>query len=87
MKQWQQILLAMILGVVVGHYLKQDAKIFEPLGKIFLNLIKMITIPMIFFTLIYGITNIESGKDVRRIGTKAIVVFMLTSAFAVVIGM
>lgn len=85
-KTWQQIIIAMVLGIFTGLVLKEQAQVFEPLGLLFLNLIKMIIMPMIFFTLVYGITNIKNSKDIKRIGLKAIVVFLTTAAFAVVIG-
>jgi len=86
LKPWQKIIIAMILGVITGLTLKEKAAIFEPLGLIFMNLIKMIIVPLIFFTLIYGITNIEDSSDIKRIGLKAIMVFLITASFAVIIG-
>jgi Na+/H+-dicarboxylate symporter len=85
-KLWQRTIIAMVLGTIAGLFLKEQAQMFEPLGLIFLNLIKMIIMPMIFFTLVYGITNIQDSKDIKRIGLKAIVVFLTTAAFAVFIG-
>lgn len=86
MQSWQVILTSMFLAVIVGIALGQHAVIFEPLGIIFMNLIKMISIPLIFFTLIFGMINIETSKDIQRIGLKAIVVFLFTAGFAVFIG-
>lgn len=86
LQTWQLIVIAMILAVIVGLSLGKDATVFEPFGIIFMNLIKMVSIPLIFFTLIYGMTNIESSKDIKRIGLKAIAVFLLTAGFAVLIG-
>ncbi len=85
-KSWQKITFAMICGILVGIYFGKDAVLLKPLGDIFLNLIKMVTIPLIFFTLIYGITNIENSQDLKRIGSKAVVTFLGTGMFAVIIG-
>ena len=85
-KPWHKIILAMIFGVITGLLLKERAQIFAPLGLIFMNLIKMIIVPLVFFTLIYGITSIEDSKDVKRVGLKAIFVFLSTAAFAAIIG-
>lgn len=83
---WQQVVLAMALGVVVGLLFGNKATILEPLGIIFLNLIKMVIVPLVFCTIIYGITNIKESKDVVRIGIKAIFVFLTTAMLAVIIG-
>lgn len=87
LKSWQKITFSMLAGVAVGLYFGEDATVLKPLGDIFLNLIKMITIPLIFFTLIYGITNIENSQDLKRIGSKAVATFLGTGMFAVVIGL
>jgi Na+/H+-dicarboxylate symporter len=87
MKSWQQVLIALMLGGVVGVFLGPDAKHFSYLGMFFLNLIKMVTIPMIFFTIIYGMTSIESTDGLRRIGIKAIITFISTSLLAVSVGL
>lgn len=86
MQPWQQIIISMILGVIVGLVMKNQASMFEPLGVIFLNLIKMIIAPLVFFTIIYGITNIKESNDLMRVGIKAITVFLTTAMFAVIIG-
>lgn len=85
-KLWQRVIIAMVLGIIAGLCFGEKAKIFEPMGLLFLNLIKMVIVPLIFFTLIYGITNIEDSQDIKRIGFKAITVFLTTACFAVVIG-
>jgi Na+/H+-dicarboxylate symporter len=87
LESWQKVFLGLCLGIVVGLVFDEKAAALEPLGIIFLNLIKMITIPLIFFTLVYGITNIEAGGNLRRIVTKAIVAFILTAMLAVLIGL
>jgi len=86
LQAWQKIMLAMLLGIAMGLILKERAQIFEPLGLIFMNLIKMIIVPLVFFTLVYGITSIEESKDIRRIGLKAIIVFLTTACFAAFVG-
>jgi Na+/H+-dicarboxylate symporter len=87
LSSWQQVLIGLVLGGVTGMLLGPDAKNFSYLGLIFLNLIKMVTIPMIFFTIIYGMTSIESTDGLRRISIKAVVTFMFTSVLAVSVGL
>ncbi|WPX96500.1 dicarboxylate/amino acid:cation symporter [Candidatus Bandiella euplotis] len=83
---WQKILLALVLGAIVGVLLGEDSQYFSCFGVVFLNLIKMITIPMIFFTIIYGITNIETTQGLRRLSIKSIITFTFTSFLAVSVG-
>ncbi len=84
---WQQVLVALFIGIIVGVALGPKASSLKYLGLIFLNLIKMVTVPMIFFTIIYGITSIEGSSDLYRISYKAIGTFIFTSSLAVMIGL
>jgi Na+/H+-dicarboxylate symporter len=59
----------------------------KPIGTIFINLIKMVVIPLIFFSLISGVTSMADQAAFKRVGSKALVVFMTTAAFAVCIGL
>jgi Na+/H+-dicarboxylate symporter len=86
LQAWHRVALGMGLGIGTGLIMGEQAAMFQPLGIIFLNLIKMITIPLIFFTLIYGLTSIESTGDIRRVGMKAIMVFLTTAMLAVCLG-
>ena len=87
MAQWQKVMLGMVLGMAFGFFLPYEAIKFEFLGTIFVHLIKMVTVPMIFFTIIYGITSFESHRGLYRISVKAISTFLITAAFAVTIGL
>jgi Na+/H+-dicarboxylate symporter len=97
MPLWQQVVLALIAGVLVGLFFKQeialgnmtleDAGMFKFLGTLFINLIKMVVVPLVFFALIYGITNLGEGQNFSRVALKAIVTFLTTAGFAVVIGL
>lgn len=97
MKLWQKILLAMFIGVLLGYILNVnsplhiDGKValktwLLPLGNAFLDLIKMVVVPLIFFSLVSGITNITDSETFKRIGLKALVASFSTAAFAVLIG-
>lgn len=86
LRSWHQVMLAMIIGGIVGHVLGEKASALLFLGEVFLNLIKMVTIPLIFFTIIYGITGIQGYSGLYRISLKAICSFLITGAFAAIIG-
>lgn len=89
-----QILIALILGVIVGSFLHNSPEYREmltdnflnPLGKIFINLIKMIVIPLVLSMLILGIANSGDGKSVGKLGVKTIFYFEVITTVAIIVG-
>jgi Na+/H+-dicarboxylate symporter len=77
----------MLLGVAVGHLYGEDALFFKPFGDTFINLIKMVVIPLIFFSILNGVASISDAKTFGRIGSKAMFAYAFTTAFAVIIGL
>lgn len=75
-----QILLAMVLGILLGSYLHYHsdsrewliANLLSPAGDIFIHLIKMIVVPIVISTLIVGIAGVGDAKQLGRIGAKTI---------------
>jgi Na+/H+-dicarboxylate symporter len=86
MKLWQQVIIALALGIIAGIVLKEDAANFKILGDIFLSLIKMVISPLIFFAILSGITAIDGKSNFTRIGIKGFLAYILTAIFAVTIG-
>src|SRR5215207_3014591 len=84
-----QVLLAILLGVIVGWLFPDFAKNdwIKALGDGFIKLIKMVIAPIIFCTVVSGIAHIEDAKKVGRVGIKALVYFEVVSTFALVIGL
>lgn len=84
------ILLSLILGVVAGLILQNHASIattyIQPVGTIFLNLLKMIVVPVVLFSIIQGIISLKDIKKVGSIGLKTVLFYLLTTAFAVLLG-
>lgn len=87
MKLWQKVLLGLSLGVIFGMFFPEYAEYIKPIGDIFLRLIKMIIAPLIFFSLLTGITSIEDPATLGRIGKKAVAGFLGTTFFAILFGM
>ena len=58
-----------------------------PIGSMFLNLIKMVVIPLIFFSILNGISSMDNASTFTRLGGKALSYYLFTSAFAVVLGL
>ena len=84
-----QVLIAILLGVLVGWKFQDVATSdwVKALGDGFIKLIKMVIAPIIFCTVVSGISHIQDAKKVGRIGIKALVYFEVVSTFALVIGL
>jgi aerobic C4-dicarboxylate transport protein len=82
-----QVLIAIALGIVLGHYNSALAIDMKPLGDGFIKLIKMLIGPIIFCTVVAGIAGMQDIKKVGRIGAKALLYFELVSTSALFIGM
>ena len=96
-----QVIVAIFLGVLVGHFSPSSTEIvngvkqsvpglgeqLKPLGDAFIKLIKMIIAPVIFCTVVSGIAGMESMKSVGKTGGIALLYFEIVSTFALVIGL
>ncbi|CAM3913377.1 MULTISPECIES: dicarboxylate/amino acid:cation symporter [Pseudomonadaceae] len=84
---WQQILVGLVLGVVVGMLFKSFALALAPVGALFLNAIKMLIVPLVFVSLVAGITAMSDSAKLGRISVKTIAIYLISTAFAVSIGL
>ena len=82
-----QIMFAMLLGVIVGILFREHALIFEPLGNVFIRLLKMIIVPIIFSSLVVGVVSLGSVQSLGRLGTRTFLYYMVTTIMAVMIGL
>lgn len=87
MKLWQQVLIGLILGVISGIVLGEKAADLKIFGTIFINLIKMVIVPLIFFALLSGITSMHGEGNFTRVGLKGFASYIFTAVFAVLIGL
>lgn len=84
------IFLSLIISVILGACLqsKQEiAQMFSPLGTIYINLIKMIMVPLVFSSLVLGISSITDVKKIGKMGIGTVIIFLATTAIAVIIGL
>lgn len=86
LKSHHQILLAMFFGYIIG-YSFEFSKIFIPLGDIFIRLLKMIIVPIIFTSIVSGVSSVSKSQNIRSLGLKTIFYYMSTSLMAIVIGL
>src|SRR6267154_461509 len=82
-----QVLVAIALGVALGHFWPAIAVEMKPLGDGFIKLIKMIIALVIFCTVVSGIAGMQDMKKVGRVGGKALLYFEVVSTMALLIGM
>ena len=84
-----QVLIAIVLGAIVGWLWPTFATDdwIKALGDGFIKLIKMVIAPIIFCTVVSGISHIQDARKVGRVGVKALVYFEVVSSFALIIGL
>ena len=91
-----QILIAMVIGVLLGMAYQNldngnpDGPIYQiivSLGVIFVRLLKMVIVPLIFTSIVTGVAGIGGGKSLGRVGMKTFFYYLLTSLFAILIGL
>src|SRR4030081_1576527 len=84
---WVQVVFAIALAVIFGHFRPHAAIAMKPLGDAFIRLITMIITVIIFCTVVTGIAGMQDMKKVGRVGGKAILYFEIVSTIALLIGM
>ncbi|WP_096274029.1 dicarboxylate/amino acid:cation symporter [Paucisalibacillus globulus] len=82
-----QILAAFVLAIIVGLIFGERATFVQPLGDLFLRLIKFIIVPLILATIVVGVTSAGDLKKLGRLGGKTIIFYLATSFLAVAIGL
>ena len=86
-----QILIALVLACLVGYAMQNHVDFAEayikPFGTIFLNLLKFVVVPLVMFSIICGIMEMQDVKKVGRLGIRALIYFMSTTIVAVTLGL
>lgn len=86
-----KIFIALVLGIIAGMALTSHSSIavdyIKPFGTIFLNLIKWIVTPLVFFSIMAGVISMRDIKKVGSVGVKTLVYYLCTTAFAITIGL
>lgn len=80
------VLTAIVAGALLGHFYPQQGVAMEPLGKQFINIVKLFINPIIFLTIVLGISSMGDLKQVGRVGGKAILYFEIVTTLALLIG-
>jgi aerobic C4-dicarboxylate transport protein len=82
-----QVIVAVVIGVLLGHFAPQLGEQMKPLGDGFIKLIKMLIAPIIFCTVVVGIAGMEDMKKVGKTGGLALLYFEIVSTLALIVGL
>jgi aerobic C4-dicarboxylate transport protein len=82
-----QVIVAIVIGVLLGHFFPETGAAMKPLGDGFIKLIKMIIAPIIFCTVVVGIAGMEDMKKVGKTGGYALLYFEIVSTIALIVGL
>jgi aerobic C4-dicarboxylate transport protein len=84
---WAQVLIAMVLGVLLGHFAPDLGTRMQVLGDAFIKAIRMIIAPVIFCTVVHGIARMSDMARVGRVALKALIYFEVLTTVALIIGL
>ena len=82
-----QVLVAIVAGVLIGHFYPGTGQSLKPLGDMFIKLVKMVIAPVIFLTIVTGIAGMRDIASVGRVAGKAFAYFLFFSTLALIIGL
>jgi len=82
-----QVLIAVMIGILLGHFYPELGAAMKPLGDGFISLVKMIISPVIFLTVVTGIAGMHDLEKVGRVGAKALGYFLVFSTLALIVGL
>ncbi|MBD2840692.1 dicarboxylate/amino acid:cation symporter [Erythrobacter rubeus] len=84
---WQRVIGALILGIIVGYVWGPGAESIKIIGDIFIAFIKMLVVPLIFFSLVAGVASIGDLRKLGSVGWRALLIFVVTGQMAVWLGL
>ncbi len=84
---WVQVLIAMVAGVVIGHYWPDLGVKLQPLGDAFIKAIRMMIAPIIFCTVVHGVARMADMARVGRVALKALIYFEVITTIALILGL
>jgi Na+/H+-dicarboxylate symporter len=84
---WKKILIGVIVGILIGIFLPGVASKLSFIGSIFINLLQMMLVPLVFFSLVSGFCKADSIKQVKAVGGRIVVYYLFTTIIAAVTGL
>src|SRR5690606_27638034 len=83
---WKRIFGALVLGAIVGALMGEAAESIKWIGDLFIRLIRMVVVPLVFVSIVGGVTGMGDPKRLGAIGGKTVFLYLCTTAVAVVLG-
>ena len=87
MKLWVRVVAALVIGAILGFIFGEVAASSKWIGDLFVRFIKMLVVPLIFTSLVAGVVSMGDPKRLGSIGIKTIALYLLTTLFAITIGL
>ena len=84
---WQRVIGALILGIAVGFAWGPEAETIKWIGDFFIKAIKMLVVPLIFFSLVAGVASIGDLRKLGKVGGRAMILFIITGQIAAWLGL
>jgi aerobic C4-dicarboxylate transport protein len=84
---WFLVLVAMVIGIALGHFYPDGGVAMEPLGDAFIKAIRVVIAPIIFCTVVHGIASMADMAKVGRVALKALIYFEVLTTIALIIGL
>src|SRR5438874_11602508 len=84
---WFQVLVAMVVGIALGHLYPDLGAKMQPLGDAFIKAIRVLIAPIIFCTVVHGISSMANLAKVGRVALKALIYFEVLTTIALIIGL
>lgn len=83
---WAQIFIGIAVGILIGVVSPKAAEVISPLGDIFLNLLKMLIVPLVFFSITNGICQMKDVKQLKSVGGRIVLYYTLSTVAAGIFG-
>ena len=87
LKLWARVIAALVIGAILGFIFGDIAASSKWIGDLFIRFIKMLVVPLIFTSLVAGVVSMGDPKRLGSIGIKTIVLYLMTTLFAITIGL
>lgn len=84
---WQRVIAALVLGIIVGRVWGPDAASIKIIGDVFIAFIKMLVVPLIFFSLVAGVASIGDLRKLGSVGWRALLLFVISGQISVWLGL
>lgn len=83
---WKKILIGVVIGLIIGLVSPKAAEVISPLGDIFLRMLKMLIVPLVFFSITSGVCKMGDVKQLRTVGIRYVLWIMASAVIAAICG-